>query len=139
MRGLQQRYGIAFLYITHDIATARHFSDRLAVMYAGRMVEVGTAAEVIEGPLHPYTVALMGAIPEPDPANRLRQRPVVPGEPPAPTAPPTGCRFHPRCPSFIAGTCEAIDPPLIEVRPGHYVACHLWPEEIGRPNVASGY
>lgn len=127
MRDLQKRYGIAFLYITHDIATARHFSDRIAVMYAGRIVEMGTAEAVIEEPLHPYTVALIRAIPEPDPANRLRQRPVVPGEPPSPTEPPTGCRFHPRCPQAIAGACEVIDPPLVEVRPGHFVACHLWP------------
>ncbi|MFH1560780.1 MAG: ABC transporter ATP-binding protein [Chloroflexota bacterium] len=129
MRDLQKRYGIAFLYITHDIATARHFADRIAVMYAGRIVEMGTAEEIIDEPLHPYTIALIRAVPEPDPANRLRQRPVIPGEPPSPTEPPTGCRFHPRCPSFIAGTCEAIDPPLIEVKPGHHAACHLWPEE----------
>lgn len=129
MRDLQQRYGIAFLYITHDIATARHFSDRIAVMYAGRIVEMGPAGEIIDGPMHPYTTALIGAIPEPDPANRLRHRPVVPGEPPSPTDPPTGCRFHPRCPAFIAGTCDVIAPPLIQVKPGHRVACHLWPEE----------
>ena len=98
-------------------------------MYAGRIVEIGPAEQIIDEPLHPYTVALIKAIPEPDPANRLRQRPVIPGEPPSPTEPPTGCRFHPRCPSFIEGTCEAIDPPLIEVKPGHYVACHLWPGE----------
>ena len=131
MRDLQKRYGITFLYITHDIATARHFSDRIAVMYAGRIVEIGTAEQIVDEPLHPYTIALIKAIPEPDPANRFRQRPAIPGEPPKPTEPPTGCRFHPRCPSFIEGTCEAIDPPLIEVKPGHHVACHLWPEAIG--------
>ena len=131
MRDLQKQYGITFLYITHDIATARHFSDRIAVMYAGRIVEIGPAEQIVDEPLHPYTVALIRAIPEPDPANRLRQRPVIPGEPPSPTEPPTGCRFHPRCPSAIEGTCEAIDPPLIEVKPGHHVACHLWPEAIG--------
>ncbi|MBI2855382.1 MAG: ABC transporter ATP-binding protein [Chloroflexi bacterium] len=131
MRDLQKRFGITFLYITHDIATARHFSDRIAVMYAGRIVELGPADRVIEEPMHPYTVALIRAIPEPDPANRLRQRPVVPGEPPRPTEPPPGCRFHPRCPQAIAGICEAIDPPLIQVRPQHYVACHLWPEAWG--------
>ena len=127
MRDLQKTYGITFLYITHDIATARHFSDRIAVMYAGRIVEMGPSDRVIEEPLHPYTDALIQAIPEPDPANRLRQRTVIPGEPPSPTAPPPGCRFNPRCPQAIAGTCEAIDPPLIEVRPRHQAACHLWP------------
>ena len=128
MRDLQTRYSITFLYITHDVATARHFSDRIAVMYAGRIVEIGSAEQIVDEPLHPYTIALIRAIPEPDPANRLRQRPVIPGEPPSPTEPPTGCRFHPRCPSAIEGTCEAIDPPLIEVKPGHHVACHLWPQ-----------
>ena len=124
---LQRAHGIGFLYITHDIATARHFSERIAVMYAGRVVEVGPAERVINEPLHPYTEALIRAIPEPDPTNRLRQRPVIPGEPPSPTEPPTGCRFHPRCPHAIAGTCEVIDPPLIEVKPGQFSACHLHP------------
>ena len=131
MLELQRTYGIGFLYITHDIATARHFSDRIAVMYAGRVVESGPAGQVIDEPLHPYTEALIRAIPEPDPSNRLRQRPVIPGEPPSPTEPPTGCRFHPRCPFAIAGTCEVIDPPLIEVKPGHLTACHLHPEPLG--------
>ena len=131
MRDLQKTYGITFLYITHDIATARHFSDRIAVMYAGRIVEMGPSDRIIEEPLHPYTDALIRAIPEPDPSNRLRQRPVIPGEPPSPTAPPPGCRFNPRCPLAIAGTCEVIDPPLIEVRPKHQAACHLWPAAYG--------
>ena len=131
MRDLQRMYGITFLYITHDIATARHFSDRIAVMYAGRIVEIGPAKRIVEDPLHPYTAALIQAVPEPDPANRLRQRPVIPGEPPSPTEPPPGCRFHPRCPHFIEGTCEAIDPPLLEVRPDHQAACHLWPTAFG--------
>jgi len=130
MRDLQNKYGITFLYITHDIATARHFSDRIAVMYAGRIVEIGSAEQIIDYPLHPYTIALIRAIPEPDPTNRLRQRPVIPGDPPSPTEPPTGCRFHQRCPSAIEGTCEAIDPPLIEVKLGHHVSCHLWPAGI---------
>ena len=131
MRDLQRMYGITFLYITHDIATARHFSDRIAVMYAGRIVEIGPAKRIVEEPLHPYTAALIRAVPAPDPANRLRQRPVIPGEPPSPTEPPPGCRFHPRCPHFIEGTCEAIDPPLLEVRPDHQAACHLWPAAFG--------
>ena len=131
MRGLQKTYGITFLYITHDIATARHFSDRIAVMYAGRIVEMGPSDRIIEEPLHPYTDALIRAIPEPDPANRLRQRPVIPGEPPSPTEPPPGCRFNPRCPHAISGTCEVIDPPLIEVAPRHQAACHLHPTPYG--------
>ena len=131
MRDLQSRYNITFLYITHDIATARHFSDRIAVMYAGRIVEIGHSKQIVEEPLHPYTTALLRAIPEPDPNNRLRQRPVIPGEPPSPTKPPTGCRFHTRCPKVIDGTCMAATPYLIEAKTDHYVACHIWPNAIG--------
>ena len=130
MQNLQKTYGITFLYITHDIATARHFSNRIAVMYAGRIVEIGSADEIVEEPLHPYTIALIKAIPAPDPDNRLRQRSVIAGEPPSPTEPPSGCHFHPRCPLIIENTCKHMDPPLIEVKPGHYVACHLWPSSV---------
>ncbi|MBI3743848.1 MAG: ABC transporter ATP-binding protein [Chloroflexi bacterium] len=126
LRNLQKRYGIAFLYITHDIASAAHFSDRVAVMYLGKIVELGPSREVIGNPLHPYTQALIAAVPEPNPANRLRERPVVPGEPPNPTSLPTGCYFHPRCPKFMAGKCEGSQPELTEVQPGHYVACYLY-------------
>ncbi|MBI2917468.1 MAG: ABC transporter ATP-binding protein [Chloroflexi bacterium] len=126
LRELQDRHHIAFLYITHDIATARHFSHRIAVMYLGRVVELGPSAGVINEPLHPYTQALIGAVPEPDPANRLRMRPTIAGEPPDPSHIPPGCRFHPRCPVAVAGKSESIDPELREVRPGHFVACHRY-------------
>ena len=128
LRELQERHGTAFLYITHDIATARHFSHRVAVMYLGRIVELGPTQEVIENPLHPYTQALLEAVPEPDPANRFRQRGAVTGEPASPVSPPSGCHFHPRCPYFIAERCEIVRPELIQVKPGHLVECHLWPE-----------
>lgn len=127
LKSLQEAYGIAFLYITHDIATARYFAHRIAVMYLGHIVEMGSPAQVIENPLHPYTQALVAAVPEPDPANRLRERPTVPGEPPNPLAMPSGCPFHPRCPSFIRGTCEVARPVLQEMDPGHWVACYLYP------------
>lgn len=126
MRELQERLGIAFLYITHDIATARYFSDRIAVLYLGRVAEQGPPAEVLDDPLHPYTIALIEAVPEADPDNRLRDRPTVPGEPPNPVNVPTGCRFHPRCPQFMAGHCDVVEPELVEVRPDRYVACHLY-------------
>ena len=126
MRELQERLGIAFLYITHDIATARYFSDRIAVLYLGRVAEQGPPGEVLDDPLHPYTIALIEAVPEADPDNRLRDRPTVPGEPPNPVNVPTGCRFHPRCPQFMAGLCEVVEPELVEARPGRYVACHLY-------------
>ena len=127
LKDLQGQRGLTFLYITHDLASARHFADRIAVMYAGRIVELAPAAELVGSALHPYTRALLAAVPEPDPGNRLRQRPIVGGEPPDPGALPQGCAFHPRCPLAIAGTCDRIDPPLVEVRPGHAVACHLYP------------
>ncbi|MSQ21992.1 MAG: ABC transporter ATP-binding protein [Dehalococcoidia bacterium] len=126
LRELQERHGTAFLYITHDIATAYHFSQRIAVMYLGRIVETGGTREVIGNPLHPYTQALLKAVPEPDPDNRLRRRAVVDGEPPSPAHPPSGCHFHPRCP-YAFERCPVADPQLQEVRPGHRVACHLWP------------
>jgi oligopeptide/dipeptide ABC transporter ATP-binding protein len=124
---LQERRHLTFLYITHDLASARHFADRIAVMYAGRIVELAPAAQLIEDAKHPYTRALLAAVPEPDPANRLRQRPVVGGEPPDAGDLPPGCAFTPRCPLAIAGICDRVVPPLIELAEGHHVACHLYP------------
>jgi oligopeptide/dipeptide ABC transporter ATP-binding protein len=129
---LQSHQDLTILYITHDLASARHFAERIAVMYAGRIVELAPAAELVARPLHPYTQALLAAVPEPDPANRLRIRPIVGGEPPDPGALPSGCTFHPRCPAVIAGTCERVDPPLIEITPGHHVACHLHPVGLSK-------
>jgi peptide/nickel transport system ATP-binding protein len=90
------------------------------------MVEYGPFRDVIENPLHPYTQALIEALPDPDPANRFKIRKVPPGEPPSLLNPPSGCRFHPRCPYVIKGKCEKEEPPLKEVRRGHYVACWLY-------------
>jgi oligopeptide/dipeptide ABC transporter ATP-binding protein len=126
---LQEQNDLTFLYITHDLASARHFADRIAVMYAGRIVELAPSTQLVKGPKHPYTRALLAAVPEPDPANRLRQRPVVGGEPPDAGALPSGCAFHPRCPVAIKGTCEVIVPPLIELSDGQQVACHLYPAD----------
>ena len=131
MRDLQERYGIAFLYVTHDMASARHFAERIAVMYLGSIVEIGSPEAVIERPLHPYTRALIEAVPEPDPQNRFRERQVVPGEPPNSAQIPDGCPFHPRCPRYMAGLCEGKRPLLREEEPGHWVACYLY-EEAGR-------
>lgn len=93
LRDLRERFGITFLYITHDIATARHFAQRIVVMYLGRIVESGPAATIIDNPRHPYTQALIAAVPEPDPANRLQPHAVLPGEPPDPSHAPSGCSF----------------------------------------------
>lgn len=125
LEDLQEKYGISFIYITHDLATARHFSDRIGIMYAGKLVEVAPSDDLLAEPLHPYTEALMEAIPDPDPANRLQERPSVPGEPPNLVNPPSGCRFHPRCPIAKSGLCDVEEPELRELRPDHYAACHL--------------
>ncbi len=126
LRNLQAEQGIAFLYITHDIASARHFSDRIAMMYLGTIVETGPIGEVLDNPLHPYTRGLLAAVPDPDPENRKRLRPVIPGEPPNAADVPGGCPFHPRCPQAIKGKCEAARPVLEETAPGHRTACFLY-------------
>lgn len=128
LRELQERHRIAYLYVTHDIATARHFAPRTAVMYLGRIVEEGPTPSLIEEPLHPYTQGLLAAVPEPDPANRLAERPVLPGETPSPANIPPGCRFHPRCPMFMKGLCDLVDPPVIQIAEDRTVACHLYGE-----------
>jgi len=125
-RELQERRGMSFLYITHDIATARHFSHRIAVMYLGKIVELAPTSKLIAQPCHPYTQALIDAVPTPDPTNRFKERRVILGEPPSPVQVPTGCRFHPRCPSFMPGKCEVTEPPMIEARESHYTACYLY-------------
>ena len=129
---LQESMKISFLYITHDIASARHFSVRIAVMYLGTIVEHGATDLVIEDPLHPYTKGLMAAVPEPDPKNRLRLRPVIPGEPPSASNVPDGCPFHPRCLHTIKGLCNKKRPQLREVKPDHQVACFLFDDTVPR-------
>jgi len=128
---IQKRYGVSFLYITHDLATAKYFSDRIAIMYAGKIVEEGPTKAVLSEPLHPYTQALIEAIPDPDPMNRFKMREVVPGSPPDLIAPPSGCRFHPRCPYFMKGKCEVREPPLYDLGNGRRVACYLMEDRAG--------
>ncbi len=123
---LQERHGISFLYITHDIATAHYFCQRIAVMYLGRIVELGPALALIRKPLHPYTRALIAAVPSPDPSNRFRERLVIPGESPSPINAPAGCRFHPRCPDIIIGKCNVTQPQMMAVGKGHFTACYLY-------------
>jgi len=126
LQELQQKLGITYLYISHDLSTVRHICHRVAVMYLGKIVEIAETDELFDNPLHPYTVALMSAIPVPDPKQK-RHRIILPGEVPSPINPPSGCRFHPRCPRRI-DICSKEEPPLIEVRPGHWLACYNpWP------------
>jgi oligopeptide/dipeptide ABC transporter ATP-binding protein len=125
---LQDELGVADLFIAHDLALVRHVSDRIAVMYLGRIVEQGPAEEVYERPKHPYTEALLSAIPVPNPQRqRERGRIVLQGDIPSPAAPPSGCRFHTRC-SYAFAPCATVDPPELTTPDGTTVACHLHTE-----------
>jgi oligopeptide transport system ATP-binding protein len=126
---LVREMNLSLIFIAHDLAVVKHISDRIAVMYLGKIVELGRATDVIERPRHPYTRALMSAIPTPDPdAERARQRIVLPGDPPSPLNPPAGCTFHPRCP-FAEERCQTAIPLLGRIADDHDVAC-IRAEEI---------
>jgi peptide/nickel transport system ATP-binding protein len=119
---LVEKFNVSILYITHDLATARHMCHRIAIMYLGKIMEMGTAEDIVYEPLHPYTKALISAVPVPDPKSR-RTKLTVHGEIPSPINPPPGCRFHTRCP-IADEVCRKVEPPLIAVGKEHYVACH---------------
>ena len=122
---LQERLGLAYLFIAHDLAVVRHVSNRIAVMYLGRIVEVARRADIYKAPLHPYTQALLAAVPVADPAvEATRARAIVVGEVPSAMNPPSGCRFHTRCPQAMP-RCKSDDPPLQDLGAGRAVACHL--------------
>ncbi|MEF2072015.1 ABC transporter ATP-binding protein [Consotaella aegiceratis] len=122
---LQERYGLTYLFIAHDLAVVRHISTRVAVMYLGRLAELAPRDRLFANPLHPYTKALLSAVPEPDPAyERSRQRQVLTGDVPSPIHPPSGCRFHTRCPVAVEH-CSRATPRWRQIEKDHWVACHL--------------
>jgi oligopeptide transport system ATP-binding protein len=135
---LQEKLGLTYLFIAHDLAVVRHISDRVAVMYVGKIVEVTDRNTIFDNPLHPYTRALLSSIPIPDPVlEKRRSRMILVGDVPSPVNPPTGCRFNPRCP-YAEDNCRTDEPPLAEVKPGHYAACHYWDEiETGSKRITN--
>jgi oligopeptide/dipeptide ABC transporter ATP-binding protein len=131
---LQDEFGLTYMFVAHDLSVVRHVSDWIAVMYLGKLVELSPSEELYEKPIMPYTSALLGAIPIPDPQeNRARERLTLQGEPPSAIDPPSGCRFHPRCPR-ATDICKIAEPPLTAYAGGHLAACHhplsVTPEEI---------
>ncbi len=124
LEDLQRKFGLTYLFISHDLSMVRHIATRVAVMYLGRIVELSPREALFAEPLHPYTQALLSAVPEPDPASAQKQRVVLQGDVPSPANPPEGCNFSTRCPAAFA-VCHRIDPVSREVSPGRHVACHL--------------
>ncbi len=122
---LQEKLNLSYLFIAHDLRIVEHISDRVAVMYLGKLVELAPTAELYRIPQHPYTKALLASVPEPDP-QKAKTVPLVQGDPPTPLNPPSGCRFHPRCPVAVE-RCRGEEPPLVDTGGGHLTACHLVP------------
>ena len=125
LKDLQGKFGLTYLFVAHNLSVVKHISDRVAVMYLGRIAELADSEELYELPLHPYTQALLSAIPVPDPEiESKRKRIILEGDVPSPVNPPSGCNFHPRCWKAQA-ICREVIPPLEEKQPNHYAACHF--------------
>jgi peptide/nickel transport system ATP-binding protein/oligopeptide transport system ATP-binding protein len=123
MMDVQEEYGLAYLFIAHDLAVVQHIAHRVAVMYLGRIVELADKRSLFSQPLHPYTEALLSAVPIPDPKGRRDTRVVLTGDVPSPVNPPSGCHFHTRCP-YVMERCRVEAPALRELQPGHWASCH---------------
>jgi oligopeptide transport system ATP-binding protein len=128
LQDLQKQIGISFLYISHDLSSVRQVSQFVAVMYLGKLFEYAPVDELFDRPMNPYTIALLSAIPVPDPTRQMK-RIILPGDVPSPVNPPSGCRFHPRCP-YATDLCRQTEPAVREVKPSHLVACH-YAEKFG--------
>ena len=128
LEDLQEQFGLTYLFISHDLSMVRHIATRVAVMYLGRIVELAPREDLYADPLHPYTRALLSAVPEPDPDAAARPRTVLTGDVPSPANPPEGGNFCTRCPQ-VMDVCHEVDPETREVRPGRYVACHLFDQD----------
>lgn len=124
MQDLQKEMGLTYVFIAHDLSVVRHISDRVGVMYLGRIVELTTSGQLYSNPLHPYTKALLSAVPTPDP-DAVRDRVILQGDVPSPANPPSGCTFHTRCP-HVTDECRTIRPEFRDAGDGHFVACHLY-------------
>jgi peptide/nickel transport system ATP-binding protein len=124
LQDMKARFGLTLVFIAHDLAVVKNVSDRVAVMYLGKLCEVAQPDELYEHAVHPYTAALLAAIPEPDPEARPSERNALSGEIPSPVFPPSGCRFRTRCPK-AQQKCADEEPVMTEVRPGHFAACHF--------------
>jgi oligopeptide transport system ATP-binding protein len=132
LQKLQRERGLTYLFIAHDLSMVKHISDRIGVMYLGNMAEVASSDALYEEPLHPYTQALLSAIPVPDPqVERTRERVIIEGDVPSPVSPPSGCRFRTRCPHAM-DVCAKVVPKWQEVKKDHYVACHLYDDEYNQ-------
>jgi len=124
---LQEQFGLTYLFIAHDLSVVRHISDRVAVMYLGKFMELADRNSIYDDPLHPYTKALLSAVPVPDPTiEKKRERIILTGDVPSPINPPSGCHFHTRCP-YAMDVCKKIEPRFVDQGGGHFVACHLYP------------
>ena len=135
LEDLQRQFGLTYLFIAHDLSVVEHISDRVAVMYLGKIVELAEANKLYDGPHHPYTEALLSAIPIADPDHR-KERIVLAGDVPSPASPPTGCKFHPRC-RYAQNRCVQEEPALAEVRQAHQAACHF-AEELSLTGIGWG-
>ena len=142
LKDLQSEFGLTYVFIAHDLNVVRHISDRVMVMYLGKVAEIADGKTLYTEPKHPYTGALLSAVPIPDPTlGRQRKQIVLEGDVPSPINPPAACRFHPRCPRFRAGTCDVDEPELRPFAPGHEAACHFplehWPMTVDEVSSAA--